>query len=204
MSAFLPFIYRQLFTTPAYPTTDCTGRTIIVTGANGGLGKEAARHLVRLNADRVIITARDASKGNTAKSDIESTTGRKGSVEVWSLDLEDYDSVKAFATKVNGLKRLDAIIENAGKATATFTEVAGNESTITVNVVSTFLLALLVLPKLQETAKKFNVVPNLVIVSSEVHFWTQVRIDPLTVDHASSDTDQNSYPRRSLPRYSRH
>ena len=50
-------LYDQVFTTPAYPTTDCTGRTIIVTGANTGLGKEAVRHLVRLNADRVILTA---------------------------------------------------------------------------------------------------------------------------------------------------
>ena len=41
-----------------------------------------------------------------------------------------------------------------------------------VNVISTFLLALLMLPKLRETATKFNIVPYLVIVSSEVHFWT--------------------------------
>lgn len=50
----------------------------------------------------------------------------------------------------------------------------GNESTITVNVVSTFLLALLILPKLQETAQQFNITPNLTIVSSEVHFFTPV------------------------------
>ena len=47
-----------------------------------------------------------------------------------------------------------------------------DESTITVNVVSTFLLALLMLPKLKETAQKFNVQPRLTIVSSEVHGWT--------------------------------
>ena len=41
-----------------------------------------------------------------------------------------------------------------------------------VNVISTFLLALLMLPKLRETTTKFNIVPYLVIVSSEVHFWT--------------------------------
>ncbi len=50
----------------------------------------------------------------------------------------------------------------------------GNESTITVNVVSTFLLALLILPKLQETAKLQGTTPNLTIVSSEVHFFTAV------------------------------
>ena len=55
-----------------------------------------------------------------------------------------------------------------------YTAVAGNESTITVNVVSTFLLALLVLPKLQETARLFNVIPTLTIVSSDVHYFTSV------------------------------
>lgn len=81
-------MYQQFFVTPAYPTTDCTGRTIIVTGANTGLGKEAVRHLVQLNAERVILTSRVASKGEAAAKDIEQTTGRKGVVEVWDLDLE--------------------------------------------------------------------------------------------------------------------
>nr|OQO05988.1 hypothetical protein B0A51_17956 [Rachicladosporium sp. CCFEE 5018] len=166
------FLHSQLLVTPKHPETDCSGRTIIVTGANTGLGKEAARHIVRLNAERVIITARDASKGAAAVKDLEQTTGRKGVIEVWDLDLASYDNVKAFAKRVAGLPRLDAIIENAGINTTKFVEIGGNESTVTVNVVSTFLLALLVLPKLQETAKQFSIVPNLTIVSSEVHFFT--------------------------------
>ena len=166
--------YEQIFVTPAYPTTDCTGRTIIVTGANTGLGKETARHLVKLNAERVIITSRTASKGEAAAKDIEQTTGRKGVVEVWDLDLENYGNVKAFGERVKTLQRLDAVIENAGKNTMKYYEVAGNESTITVNVVSTFLLALLVLPKLQETARIYNIVPTLTIVSSDVHYFTSV------------------------------
>ncbi|KAK6397943.1 hypothetical protein LTR95_019486, partial [Oleoguttula sp. CCFEE 5521] len=86
------FLHSQLLVTPKSPKTDCTGRTIIVTGANTGLGKEAARHIVRLNADRVIITARDASKGAAAVKDLEQTTGRKGVIEVWDLDLASYDN----------------------------------------------------------------------------------------------------------------
>lgn len=167
-------LYEQLFVTPVLPTTDCTGRTIIVTGANTGLGKEAARHLVKLNAERVIITARTASKGEAAAKDIEQTTGRKGVVEVWDLDLDSYDNVLAFGERVKTLPRLDTIIENAGKNTTKYIQVGGNESTITVNVVSTFLLALLVLPKLQETATIYNIIPTLTIVSSDVHYLTSV------------------------------
>jgi retinol dehydrogenase-12 len=153
-------LYDQVFVTPVLPNTDCTGRTIIVTGANTGLGKEAARHIVKLNAERVIITSRTASKGEAAAKDIEQTTGRKGVVEVWDLDLQDYDNVKAFAERVKTLKRLDAIIENAGMSTMKYTEVAGNESTITTNVVSTFLLALLVFKRQQESTTSCRLLPS--------------------------------------------
>lgn len=172
---YLPtFLYSQFFITPPKPTKDCTGKTIIVTGANIGLGKEASRHFVNLNCEKLILACRSTEKGEAAKTDIESTTGRKGVVEVWQLDLESYDSVKEFAKRAQSLKRVDVLLENAGVATSEYKFVGGNESTITVNVVSTFLLALLMLPKLQETGRKFNITPNLTIVSSEVHNFTPV------------------------------
>lgn len=117
-TSFLPHLmYSQFFVTPKYPATDCTGKTIIVTGANVGLGKEAARHFARLNAEKVIIACRSTEKGEAAKRDIEASTKRSGAIEVWQLDLQSYDSVKAFAKRAEGLKRLDAIVENAGICT---------------------------------------------------------------------------------------
>lgn len=172
---FMPkFLYSQFFVHPQAPTTDCTGKTIIVTGANVGLGKETARHYVRLNAEKVILACRSIDKGEAAKKDIEASTGRRGAVEVWQLDLSSYQSVKQFAERAKSLRRLDSIVENAGISTPNYTVLEDNESTITVNVVSTFLLALLILPKLQETGRQFNITPNLTIVSSEVHFVTAV------------------------------
>ncbi|KAJ3169193.1 hypothetical protein HDU88_000989 [Geranomyces variabilis] len=170
LTYFPSFIYSQFFETPPVPTTDFSGQTIIVTGSNQGLGLEAARHFARLGAN-LILACRTLSKAEAAKADIEQATGNK-TIQVWELDLSRYDSVKAFAKRVQGLDRLDAIVENAGISTMKFAEAEGNESTITTNVVSTFLLALLVLPKLRESAKKFNIVPHLTIVSSEVHFFT--------------------------------
>lgn len=93
-------------------------------------------------------------------------------MDVWHLDLQSYESVKQFAKRVEGLPRLDIMLENAGVATRSFRRAEQDESTITVNVVSTFLLALLVLPKLRETSTKFNITPRLTIVSSDVHFFT--------------------------------
>ena len=172
LSVFAHFLYRQFFVTSPYPTTSFANQTIIVTGSNSGLGLEAAQHIVRLSATRVILAVRSTSKGEAAKSSIEASTGRKGVVEVWSLDLSSYDSVKAFAAKVNTLDRLDAVIENAGISTGTYRTTEGEESTIVTNVISTFLLALLLLPKLREGAHKHDILPHLVIVASEVHEFT--------------------------------
>ena len=168
----LHFLHSQFFVTPAYPSQSVDGQTIVVTGANIGLGFEAARHLTRLNAAKVILAVRSTEKGEAARKDIEHSTGRQGVVEVWPLDLASYASVKEFVKKCNQLERIDCMLENAGMQSRLHTVAEDNETTITVNVVSTFLLALLILPKLRESAVKYNITPRLVIVSSEVHQFT--------------------------------
>lgn len=167
-----PGFLKSQFTTLPYPTSKFTGQTIIVTGSNVGIGLEAARHFVRLEAAKVILAVRSISKGETAKTSIESSTKRLGVVEVWELDLASYGSVKAFAEKVRGLERLDVVIGNAGMFTWTWELVEGDEKTITVNVVSTFLLSLLLLPKLRETAVKTGKASVLSLTGSFTHFMT--------------------------------
>jgi len=152
-----------------YPSHDFTGKTVIVTGANVGLGLEAARHFVRLGAIKVILGCRSIEKGELAKKNIEETTKREGIVEVWQVDLSSYESVRQFCARAQKLERLDAVVENAGIATPNYEQVEGMESTITVNVLSTFLMALLLLPKLRVDAVKYNIVPRLTIVASDAH-----------------------------------
>ena len=143
-----------------------------MTGSNTGLGLEAARHVTRLGAAKVVLAVRTLSKGEAAKESIEHSTSRKGVVEVWHLDLGNYESVKDFAKKAETLDRLDAVVANAGIATKKWSVMEDNESTITTNVVSTFLLALLLLPKLRESGQKFNFTPHLAVTCSEVHAWS--------------------------------
>jgi len=169
MSFYFNLLYNQLFIKPPYPSHDFTGQTVIITGSNAGLGLEAARHITRLQASKVILAVRNLEKGEQAKASIEKSTGRQGVVHVWSLDLSSYDSVKDFVKKAQGLSRLDVMLENAGVATKIYRKAEEDETTITVNVVSTFLLALMIIPKLRETAMKYNVTPHLVIVSSDAH-----------------------------------
>lgn len=172
-SILFGFLRSQYFVTLPVPTDSWQSKTVIVTGANTGLGLEAARHFARLGASKVIIAVRSASKGEKAKeSIIASEKCSPDTIEVWSLDLQSYDSVKAFAKQCETLPRIDAVVENAGIATDQFKLAEGHESTITTNVISTFLLALLLLPQLKATAQKYNTRPHLTIVSSEVHFFT--------------------------------
>lgn len=163
-----------------YPRHDFTGKTVIVTGSNVGLGLEAARHFRRLGAAKVILGCRSEQKALQAIADIERSTGRaNGVLEFWPLDLTSFDSVREFCKKADGLERLDAVIENAAVAMASqeSTLAEGYECTITVNVISTFLMALLLLPGLLRTARKFNTQPRLTIVSSDAHFLVRsVRI----------------------------
>ena len=170
LSFALHFLYVQLFVTPPYPSKKFTGQTVIVTGSNTGLGFEAVQHFVRLGAEKVILAVRTVEKGEAARKRIEESTKRTSVVEVWQLELESYESVKAFAEKARGLDRLDVLVENAGIALEKFRMAGEDEATVTVNVTSTFLLALLLLPKMQETSVKYNTKPRLSVVSSEVHF----------------------------------
>lgn len=174
MSSPWAYFYSQLIFTPPYPTKKYTEQTIIVTGSNVGLGLEAARHFVRLDAKKVILAVRNVEKGEAAKESIlksEKTT--TDVVEVWKLDLSSYQSSKDFAKRAERLERVDVLVENAGIVTEKFKITEDNESTITTNVVSPIFHALLLLPKLRETSVKFNTVARLVFVTSFVHWLTK-------------------------------
>ena len=178
-------IYTQPHGLPLVITTEnCIGHTYIVTGANTGLGFEAAKHLVALGSAKVIIAVRNTSLGEEAKAEIEKATGVSNVVEVWELDLASYASVKAFAQKTSQLDRIDALIENAGVAMAERDKAEGHLLAVTVNIISTFLLAVLLLPKLSECARKLGTQTHLSIVGSGAAFemeedWKAIQDDAL-------------------------
>lgn len=171
-TSFPVFLYDQLFRRLPYPTTSHSGQTVLVTGSNVGLGLETARHFVRLDAAKVILAVRNISAGKAAKEDIERTTNRKNIVEVWHLDLGSHDSVRENARRAQGLERLDVVVENAAFITRQWKVVEGEESQVAINTINTLLHALLVLPKLEETGRKYKTVPHLVLVGSNAHGWT--------------------------------
>ncbi|EHK25777.1 uncharacterized protein TRIVIDRAFT_32783 [Trichoderma virens Gv29-8] len=177
----------------------CAGRTYIVTGANVGLGLEASRHLVGVGAGKVIMAVRNLEAGEAAKEDIVASTGIEGVAEVWHLDLSSYSSVRAFATKATeSLERIDAIIENAAVA-GSGTKAEGHHLTLTVNVISTFLLAMLLLPKLRLDSAKFGYYPRLSIVTSGTgldlgDYWAKIAEDPIVNMDEDGELGMKSYP----------
>lgn len=146
-----------------------TGRTIIVTGANVGLGLEAARHFTRLHADRVIVACRDTAKGEAAVQTIRAAHPDSPTrLDVWQVDLGVFNNVKAFAARVEKeLGRVDILLSNASLATAEYAETGeGWESTLAINVIGTFLLSILLLPKMRATAKQYKTKPHLTVTAS--------------------------------------
>lgn len=126
--AGLSLLYSQFFVKLPVPTHSFSGQTIIITGSNTGLGLEAAKHIVRLDAFKVILAVRNVQKGEDAKQRIEIDTGKTGVVEVWELDMAKYASVKAFAHRAaEGLERLDGMILNAGISVHDFALAEDNE-----------------------------------------------------------------------------
>ncbi|KAJ6006240.1 short-chain dehydrogenase/reductase [Penicillium sp. IBT 35674x] len=144
----LSFLHSQLFVTPPVPAYDFGGQTMIITGGNRGIGFEAARHLLKLNAKRVILAVRSVQRGQDAAEELEISTGRSGSVQVEELDMASHESVKAFAMRMEEVDRLDTVLLNAGMYTHEFYLADGYESHLTVNVINTVFLAFLLLPTL--------------------------------------------------------
>ncbi|CAD6565979.1 MAG: hypothetical protein CYPHOPRED_000123 [Cyphobasidiales sp. Tagirdzhanova-0007] len=136
------------------PLIDLTGRTVIVTGGNAGIGFEACRIFTQMNPEKLVIAARSESRGAQASKLIAGTPGAKCTPDVWPLDLTSLTSVEAFAKRcISELRRLDVLLLNAGVAmTKDVKTLDGYETKLQVNGIATALLARLLLPLLQRSA----------------------------------------------------
>ena len=152
---------------------DQSGRAFLVTGANTGIGFEAARVLARRGA-RVLLGCRCEERAKTAMTAIrtESPDADLGFLE---LDQADLGSVRSAAKQAAGEPRLDVLVNNAGimGVPRTLTN-DGFESMFGVNHLGTFALTSLLLPKLQQTEGS-----RVVITSSLAHrtgriFWDDI------------------------------
>ncbi|XP_067938955.1 retinol dehydrogenase 13-like [Watersipora subatra] len=133
--------------------TKLSGRTVIVTGANSGIGKATALELAK-RGGRVILACRDLQSADKVREEIIEESFNPN-VAIKHLDLVSLQSIADFAKDINSSeRRLDVLVNNAGvmnigrKRQVTSD---GFELHLGVNFLGPFLLTLLLLPKLQES-----------------------------------------------------
>ncbi len=149
---------------------DLHGRTIVVTGANSGIGLVTARELVRAGAD-VALAVRDIKRGEKAASSFE------GSFEVRELDLADLSSVRRFADEWDD--DLDVLINNAGVMAVPHQRSAdGYELQFATNHLGHFAFTNLLLP---------HITDRVVTISSGAHRMGRIDLDDLNWERRRYD-----------------
>ncbi|MFE0043637.1 oxidoreductase [Streptomyces albireticuli] len=162
---------------------DQTGRTIVVTGANSGLGYVTARELARHGA-HVILTARNTGKGGAALDRLRGELPG-AAVELRTLDLADLDSVRAFADALDA--PVDVLVNNAGimMPPRSLTK-QGFEAQFGTNHLGHFALTGLLLERLRAGRD-----PRVVTVTSTLHKNGAIHFDDL--DGARSYSPRGFY-----------
>ncbi|CAL1535679.1 unnamed protein product [Lymnaea stagnalis] len=172
------FFFRQYVKGPAYKGKEkLNGKTVIITGANTGIGKETAKDLAR-RGGRIILACRDIERANQARDEIIQETDNNN-VVVYKLDLASFDSIREFCKKFNETEeRLDILINNAGvmMCPRMLTQ-DGLEMQIGVNHFGHFLLTNLLLDKLKQSAPS-----RIVIVSSTMHITGKINFEDINSD----------------------
>lgn len=172
---------------PADPQVTFASKVVLVTGANTGLGFEAALKYAQKGCSKLVLAVRSLEKGEEAKRRIIESCGRDTGdgleVKVLKIDMVDYDSIKAFVGELEkylalgdanvtyGNKRLDIALLNAGLANPRYvpSPTTGHDMAVQVNVMGTAVLAFLLFPLLKESTKSTGQKSHLTFVNSIGH-----------------------------------
>lgn len=159
---------------------DQSGKCFIVTGANTGIGFEAARVLAA-RGGRVLLACRDRSKAEAAMARIRMAIPQ-ADLAFLPLDLGDLDSIRHAAGLAAVEPRIDALVNNAGvMAPPLMRTKQGFELQFGVNHLGTFALTSLLLPKLAQTQGA-----RVVTTSSLAHKGAQFDWDDLNAERSYS------------------
>jgi NAD(P)-dependent dehydrogenase (short-subunit alcohol dehydrogenase family) len=151
---------------------DMTGKTVVITGGNSGIGLETAVALAKAGA-RTVITARDRSRGEAAVADIKARSGRDD-VELVVFDLGSIASTRDGAAAVLArCARIDVLVNNAGVVLSDRRQtVDGLEETFAVNHLGPFVLTELLLERIKDSAPA-----RIVNVASTAHKGARKGLD---------------------------
>ena len=149
-------------------TNSVIGKVCIITGANGGIGRETALGLAQMGA-HVVMVCRNVDKGKMALEDVRRESGNSN-VDLLIADMSSQASVRELAKQVHEkYSRVDVLINNAGGGAGAGTLSAdGIEFTVATNHLGAALLTLLLLDLLKASAPS-----RIINVSSEAHKSTK-------------------------------
>lgn len=172
---------------------DQSGKTVVVTGGNSGLGFETAKALAQKGAD-VVLACRSESKGEAAKTAIL-TEYPEAKVIVMALDLMDLSSIKSFAQMfTKNYSQLHILINNAGIMTSPYGLTKdGFESQMGTNHLGHFALTGLLLDTLVRTPNS-----RVVVVSSLAHRQWKISFDNTLFENAQGYNSMRAYARSKL------
>eukprot|EP00795_Rhopilema_esculentum_P003438 gene3438-1813_t len=152
------------------------GKTVIITGANTGIGKEVSKELAKRKA-RVILACRDVEKGRKAAREIFEETGTSCDVVVKELDLASFKSIRKFCQNIYDTEpQVNILINNAGVFHPPYSLTEdGYETTFAVNYLGHFLLTNLLLSKLKDSAR-------VIIVASKLYEKAKIDFENLNAE----------------------
>ena len=172
---------------------DLSGKVIIVTGGNSGLGYESVKVFAQKGAE-VILGCRSVEKGEAAKTEIMKNNPA-GKIEVMNLDLMDLSSVKNFAVRFKeNHSRLNVLINNAGIMIPPYGLTKdGFESQIGTNHLGHFALTGQLIDLIVKTPKS-----RVVSTSSLAHKNGKMDFDNFMFDNGNGYTPMKAYGRSKL------
>lgn len=167
------------------------GKTVIVTGCNAGIGKEAAKDFYKRGA-RVIMACRNRKKAHQAKNEIFNAFHKVpgsavGELIIYKLDLSSMVSIREFCDEIlEKEEHIDILVNNAGIIAPIHQDHQltedGFDLTIGTNHLGPFLLTNLLLDKLSQSSHK---PARIVNVSSDAYLWGTIRTEDLNFGAAA-------------------
>ena len=167
-------------------------KTILITGANTGIGLATAETFVK-DGHHVILACRNPDKASQAKKQLDAIG--TGKVDTVTLDLNDLAQIAQTAdTLISQFEKIDVLVNNAGMMTPQLESTAdGFEKQIGVNYIGPFLLTMKLLPLIKKAEQG-----RIIHLASMMHLLGQIDVDQFKADQVKKYNGVRSYANSKL------